>query len=64
MQRVEAIGEHWISFFTPEEMEQKLKDAGFTTIKVPSPEYLLSLFDGRIDGLAQPRSVGLMQAIV
>ena len=61
---VKNQGEPLVSFFTPEEMERKLRSFGFSEITVPTPEYLAAIFEGRSDGLTVPRRVGIMRATV
>lgn len=64
LERVKEQGEPLISFFTPEEMERKLRTSGFSEVEVPSHEYLVSLFGGRTDGLTVPKRVGIVRATV
>ena len=64
LDRVKEQGEPLVSFFTPEEIERKLREFGFSEVTVPSPAYLATLFDGRADGLTAPRRIGIMRATV
>jgi len=64
LESVKKQGEPLVSFFTPEEMERKLRISGFSDVNVPSPEYLASIYEERSDGLAVPRRTGIMRATV
>ncbi len=55
--RVAAAGEPFRLFFTPDELEQEFRAAGFTRIEIHTPGEINDLyFDRRTDGLSMPRS--------
>jgi methyltransferase (TIGR00027 family) len=55
--RVAAAGEPFRLFFTPAELEQEFRAAGFTRIEIRTPGELNAMyFEGRADGLAMPRA--------
>jgi methyltransferase (TIGR00027 family) len=50
--RVAAIGEPFITFFRPDDLERELRAAGFTAVEQMGPDELnAGLFSGRTDGL-------------
>jgi methyltransferase (TIGR00027 family) len=54
--RVAAAGEPFRLFFTPAELEQEFRAAGFTSIEIRTPGELNDMyFEGRADGLSMPR---------
>lgn len=54
--RVAAAGEPFRLFFTPAELEQEFRAAGFTRIEIRAPGELNDMyFEGRADGLSMPR---------
>ena len=54
--RVAAAGEPFRLFFTPGQLEQELRAAGFTRIEIRTPGEVNEMyFAGRSDGLAMPR---------
>jgi methyltransferase (TIGR00027 family) len=55
--RVAAAGEPFRLFFTPEQLEQEFRAAGFTRIEIRTPGELNDMyFQGRADGLSMPRA--------
>ncbi len=55
--RVAAAGEPFRLFFTPEQLEQEFRAAGFTRIEIRTPGELNDMyFEGRTDGLSMPRA--------
>ncbi len=55
--RVAAAGEPFRLFFTPEQLEHELRQAGFTRVEIRTPGELNAMyFEGRGDGLAMPRA--------
>jgi len=60
-----SVGEPWISFFLPAQLETRLRRNGFCeVIDLPPEEAQEKYFKGRRDGLGAPPSVRLMRAIV
>lgn len=59
-----AVGEPWLTRFTPEQLRPKLHDAGFGQISFLLPEAAASYFHGRPDGLPAPRRVNTALAKV
>ena len=62
--RAESVGEPWITFFTPQEMETRLRGCGFSEVLPLAADEAEGIFAGRSDGLAVPRSLGLVTAVV
>jgi O-methyltransferase involved in polyketide biosynthesis len=60
--RVAAVGEPFQLFFTPQELEAELRQAGFQSIEVADSERLNALyFENRSDGLKlPPEGLGMM----
>jgi methyltransferase (TIGR00027 family) len=55
--RVAAAGEPFRLFFTPRQLEQEFRTAGFTRIEIRTPGELNDMyFEGRTDGLSMPRA--------
>jgi methyltransferase (TIGR00027 family) len=55
--RVAAAGEPFRLFFTPQQLEQEFRAAGFTRIEIRTPGEINDLyFDRRTDGLSMPRA--------
>jgi methyltransferase (TIGR00027 family) len=53
--RAASVGEPWLSFFEPEEMEALLKQAGFSDMHCCGPEQINQKYlSGRTDGLRMP----------
>lgn len=56
--RAAEVGEPWITRFTVEELERKLREAGFSEVGFLAPEDAAArYFHGRGDGLPPPRRV-------
>lgn len=55
--RAEALGEPFISFYTPNELEALVLDCGFHTVQHYGPEAEMAYFSGRADGL-RPSQLG------
>jgi methyltransferase (TIGR00027 family) len=54
--RVAAAGEPFRLFFTPEQLRQEFRAAGFTRVEIRTPGELNDMyFEGRADGLSMPR---------
>jgi len=63
-ERAAAVGEPWLSYFTPDQIEQKLRDAGFATVEFLTPERAQAeYFAGREDRLPVPRRTSLVSAV-
>lgn len=55
--RVAAAGEPFRLFFTPQQLEQEFRAAGFSRIEIRTPGELNDMyFEGRKDGLSMPRA--------
>jgi methyltransferase (TIGR00027 family) len=64
-QRAAEVGEPWITFFTPEALEERLRSFGFTTVTFLTPEVARErYFSHRADGLEAPRRVSVVSAVV
>jgi O-methyltransferase involved in polyketide biosynthesis len=60
-----AVGEPWLSYFTPEEIEALLRDAGFSGVAfLERHDAMLRYYAGRPDGLVAPRDVSILSATV
>ncbi len=60
-----AIGEPWITYYEPDEIERKLRHAGFGDVQLVTPEIASErYFTGRADGLPPPRRTSLLSAKV
>jgi hypothetical protein len=54
---VAAAGEPFRLFFTPPDLENEFRAAGFTRIEIRTPGELNDMyFEGRTDGLSMPRA--------
>ena len=63
--RAAEAGEPWLSYFTPEEMEQTLRRAGYARIDfLGRDEATRRYYEGRSDGLVAPRRVSIVTATV
>ncbi|KAA2244552.1 class I SAM-dependent methyltransferase [Chitinophaga agrisoli] len=62
--RAAAMGEPWITHFSPEELADKLHSHGFTSVSFLTTEKALPYFQGRTDGLMPPRRASLAHAII
>ena len=64
-QRAAEVGEPWITFFTPEAIEARLRSSGFSTVTFLTPEDARArYFNQRADGLEAPRRVSVVSAVV
>jgi methyltransferase (TIGR00027 family) len=64
-QQAADVGEPWITFFTPEALEARLRSSGFTTVTFLTPELARErYFSQRADGLEAPRRVSVVSAVV
>jgi O-methyltransferase involved in polyketide biosynthesis len=62
---VAAIGEPWITFYEPHEIERKLRHAGFSDVELVTPAIAEQrYFAGRPDGLPSPRRASIISATV
>jgi len=62
---VAAIGEPWLTYYEPDEIERKLRHAGFADVLLVTPEISTErYFAGRADGLPPPRKTSLLSATV
>ena len=60
-----AAGEPWLTFYEPEEIERKLRHAGFADVFLVTPEIANErYFSGRPDALPPPRRTQLLSATV
>ncbi len=61
----EAAGEPWLTKFQPDELEQKLRDLGFSEIQFLTPETIAERYiHSRQDGLVVPRHASIVSAEV
>jgi methyltransferase (TIGR00027 family) len=64
-QRAAEVGEPWITFFSPDALEARLRSVGFTAITFLTPEVARErYFRDRADGLEAPRRVSVVSAVV
>jgi methyltransferase (TIGR00027 family) len=62
---VAAIGEPWITFYEPDEIERKLRHAGFSDAQLLTPVLAEQrYFAGRPDALPPPRRASIISAMV
>ncbi|HEY4130986.1 MAG TPA: class I SAM-dependent methyltransferase [Gemmatimonadaceae bacterium] len=60
-----AMGEPWLSYFTPAELEAVLRGHGFSEVRFPMREALFArYFADRRDGLLPPRRNSICMAVV
>lgn len=60
-----AVGEPWITYYEPDEIERKLRHAGFSDVLLVTPELAYeSYYACRTDGLPAPRRTSLLSATV
>jgi methyltransferase (TIGR00027 family) len=65
VQRVAEMTEPWLSFFTPEEISQRLTLLGFSGVSLLTPDDAEArYYANRRDGLRPPRYSGLLRALV
>jgi methyltransferase (TIGR00027 family) len=64
-QRAAEVGEPWITFFTPEALEHRLRSSGFSAVTFLTPAVARErYFRDRHDGLEAPRRVSIASAVV
>lgn len=64
-QRAAELGEPWLSYFAPEELEVRLRAFGFSDVSFLSAEQARHrYFRDRADGLTAPRRASICRAIV
>jgi methyltransferase (TIGR00027 family) len=62
-ERAAAVGEPWLSYFTPEALEWKLREAGFRDVEFLTPEMAAATyFHGAPRALAPPRRTSIVSA--
>jgi methyltransferase (TIGR00027 family) len=60
-----AIGEPWLTYYEPAELERKLRHIGFSDVLLVTPEIATArYFAGREDALPAPRKTSLLSATV
>lgn len=60
-----AIGEPWLTYYEPDEIERKLRHAGFSDVQLVTPDLANErYFAGRADALPAPRKTSLLSATV
>lgn len=64
-ERAASVGEPWLSYFTPDQIERKLRASGFSSVDFLTPELAASAyFVGRRDGLPAPRRTSMVSGMV
>ena len=64
-QRVAILDEPWVSYFEPEELEAKMRDAGFSEVEFLTPaEAKAMYFHQRLDDLTAPRRTNILYALL
>jgi methyltransferase (TIGR00027 family) len=64
-ERVAALGEPWLTYYEPDELERKLRHAGFSAVQLVTPELAMErYFANRADGLLPPRKTSLLSATI
>jgi methyltransferase (TIGR00027 family) len=59
------VGEPWLTYYEPDEIDRKLRHAGFSDVQLVTPELATErYFAGRADGLPPPRKASLLSAMV
>ena len=61
-ERAAAVGEPWLSYFTPEALERKLRGVGFRSVEFLTPEAARADYL-RDSGLPAPRRTTIVSAI-
>lgn len=62
-ERAAAVGEPWISYFTPEEIEATLRSHGFSDVRFLTREAAMrEYYADRRDGLLPPRRISIVSA--
>jgi methyltransferase (TIGR00027 family) len=63
-ERAAAVGEPWLSYFTPEALERKLRGAGFRSVEFLTPEAAAATyFHGPPGSLTPPRRASIVSAV-
>jgi len=62
--RAASVGEPWLSYFTPDALERKLRAFGFGEVEFVTPELAARYVGQRSDGLMPPRRVSIVSARV
>jgi methyltransferase (TIGR00027 family) len=64
-ERAAQMGEPWVSYFMPAEMEALLRQCGFSTVEfLDREEAMRRYYQDRADGLEAPRRVSICRAVV
>jgi len=64
-ERAAALGEPWLSYFEPEQLDAKLRAFGFSNVYFLTPaESRKKYFEGRTDGLEAPRRISIAGATI
>lgn len=64
-QRVAILDEPWLTYFEPEALEAKLRDAGFTNVEFLTPaEAKAMYFRQRLDNITVPRRTNILCAVL
>lgn len=61
--QVAAAGEPFISFFTPEQIEAKLRGKGFATVQFMTPEDSVARYFGEVSSLPPPSRTSVVSAV-
>jgi methyltransferase (TIGR00027 family) len=62
--RAAELGEPWVSFFSPEELKEKLLSRGFSSVLILEPKDALhKYYSGRTDGLPAPRHASIARVV-
>jgi hypothetical protein len=60
-----AVGEPWLTYYEPDEIDRKLRHAGFSDVLLVTPELAAErYFANRADALPPPRKTSLLSATV
>jgi hypothetical protein len=60
-----SVGEPWLTYYDPDEIERKLRHAGFSDVQLVTPEIANHrYFAGRPDALPPPGKTSLLSATV
>jgi len=63
--RAAELGEPWQTFFSPEELREKLLRRGFTSVKILDPEEAMNdYYSGRTDELPAPRHANIARVTI
>ncbi|MFI1911641.1 class I SAM-dependent methyltransferase [Nocardia sp. NPDC020380] len=64
MRRLAAIGEEWVSFFTPEDIAAELREAGLELVEDLAPDVVLARYLEDLEPAAQRPGPHLVRAVV